>query len=307
MSYSELESLDDILSEEKNEIETQESYSETYNDTDCLSTYLSEIGRYKLLTNDETIELFKLIQQGDKDAYNKMVTHNLKLVVKYAKVIKQSYKSNVPLTDLIQAGNIGLMRAVEKFEYQRGYAFSTYAIWWIRQSIVRHIYEVENAIRVPVHMSEKFTTISKAETSFRELNGRDPSFEELSDSVKMTAKEYKLYKTVNTQVSSLNYTVGDDDNCELINFVNNGPADPVYEETSQEMLRDTIHEVLNSMDKREAFIIRARYGLDGNTPMTLEQIGKTMGITRERVRQLETIAMKKLRTSVTASSIRAFA
>ncbi len=299
MSYSESERLD--------EAELQEFYDETYSDTDTLSTYLSEIGRYKLLSNDETIELFKQIQQGDRDAYNKMVTHNLKLVVKYAKVIKQTYKSNVPLTDLIQAGNIGLMRAVEKFEYQRGYAFSTYAIWWIRQSIVRHIYEVENAIRVPVHMSEKFTTISKAETTFREVNGRDPSFEELSDTVKMTTKEYKLYKTVNTQVASLNYNVGDDENCELINFVNGGSTDPVYEATSQEMLRNTINEVLDNMDTREAYIIRARYGLDGAEPMTLEQIGKKMGITRERVRQLESLAMKKLRTSVTAGSIRAFA
>lgn len=304
MSYNEFEGLDeDTLFTESQELNQQE----TYHDTDSLSTYLSEIGRYKLLTNEETVELFKKIQQGDREAYNKMVTHNLKLVVKYAKVIKQSYKSNVPLTDLIQAGNIGLMRAVDKFEYKRGYAFSTYAIWWIRQSIVRHIYEVENAIRVPVHMSEKFTTISKAENSFKELNGREPSFEELSDSVKMTKKEYKLYKTVNTQVSSLNYTVGDDDNCELINFVNNGPEDPVYEETSQEMLKSTINEVLDNMDEREAHIIRARYGLDGCPPMTLEQIGKEMGITRERVRQLESLAMKKLRTSVTASSIRAFA
>lgn len=307
MSYSELENFDEELFTEKDQTETQEFYSETYNDTDCLSTYLSEIGKYRLLTNDESVELFKLIQQGDKDAYNKMVTHNLKLVVKYAKVIKQSYKSNVPLTDLIQAGNIGLMRAVEKFEYQRGYAFSTYAIWWIRQSIVRHIYEIENAIRVPVHMSEKFTTISKAETSFKEINGREPTFEELSETVKMTPKEYKLYKTVNTQVASLNYTVGDDDNCELINFVNNGPSDPVYEETSHEMLCETIREVLSTMDPREAYIIRARYGLEGGTPMTLEQIGKNMGITRERVRQLESLAMKKLRTSVTAGSLRAFA
>ncbi len=301
MSYNEFESFDEDT------LFTEADQSETYQDSDCLSTYLSEIGRYKLLTNEETVELFKQIQQGNRDAYNKMVTHNLKLVVKYAKVIKQSYKSNVPLTDLIQAGNIGLMRAVDKFEYKRGYAFSTYAIWWIRQSIVRHIYEVENAIRVPVHMSEKFTTISKAENSFKEIHGREPSFEELSDTVKMTKKEYKLYKTVNTQVSSLNYTVGDDDNCELINFVNNGPEDPVYEETSQEMLKSTINEVLDSMDAREAHIIRARYGLNGNAPMTLEQIGKEMGITRERVRQLESLAMKKLRTSVTASSIRAFA
>lgn len=280
---------------------------ETYQDADSLTTYLSEIGKYKLLSNDEIKDLFQKIEQGDRDAYNTVVTHNLKLVVKYARVIKQSYKSNVPLTDLIQAGNIGLMRAVDKFEYQKGYAFSTYAIWWIRQSIVRHVYESENVIRVPVHMSEKFTSIAKAENTFKDMYGHEPTFEELSASVKMTKKEYKLYKTVNTQVSSLNYTLGDDDNCELMNFVHSGSEDPVYEETSQEMLKNTINDVLDSMDPREARIIRARYGLDGNAPMTLEEIGREMGITRERVRQLESLAMKKLRTSVTASSIRAFA
>ncbi len=280
---------------------------EIYQDADSLTTYLSEIGKYRLLNNEEIVDLFKKIEKGDRDAYNTVVTHNLKLVVKYAKVIKQSYKSNVPLTDLIQAGNIGLMRAVDKFEYKKGYAFSTYAIWWIRQSIVRHVYESENVIRVPVHMSEKFTSIAKAENSFKDTHGREPSFDELSASVKMTKKEYKLYKTVNTQVSSLNYTMGDDDNCELMNFIHSGSEDPVYEETSQEMLKSTINQVLDSMDPREARIIRARYGLDGNVPMTLEEIGREMGITRERVRQLESLAMKKLRTSVTASSIRAFA
>ena len=290
---------------EKNITETTEQ--ETYQDADSLTTYLSEIGKYKLLSNEEIKDLFQKIEKGDRDAYNTVVTHNLKLVVKYARVIKQSYKSNVPLTDLIQAGNMGLMRAVDKFEYKKGYAFSTYAIWWIRQSIVRHLYESENVIRVPVHMSEKFTSIAKAENMFKDIHGHEPTFDELSASVKMTKKEYKLYKTVNTQVSSLNYTMGDDDSCELMNFVHSGSEDPVYEETSQEMLKNTINEVLDSMDPREARIIRARYGLDGNTPMTLEEIGREMGITRERVRQLESLAMKKLRTSVSASSIRAFA
>ena len=286
---------------------TENAGQEIYQDADSLTTYLSEIGKYKLLSNDEIKDLFQKIEKGDRDAYNTVVTHNLKLVVKYARVIKQSYKSNVPLTDLIQAGNIGLMRAVDKFEYEKGYAFSTYAIWWIRQSIVRHVYESENVIRVPVHMSEKFTSIAKAENNFKDMYGHEPTFVELSASVKMTKKEYKLYKTVNTQVSSLNYTMGDDDNCELMNFVHSGSEDPVYEETSQEMLKHTINEVLDNMDPREARIIRARYGLDGNAPMTLEEIGREMGITRERVRQLESLAMKKLRTSVTAGSIRAFA
>ena len=148
---------------------TENAGQEIYQDADSLTTYLSEIGKYKLLSNDEIKDLFQKIEKGDRDAYNTVVTHNLKLVVKYARVIKQSYKSNVPLTDLIQAGNIGLMRAVDKFEYEKGYAFSTYAIWWIRQSIVRHVYESENVIRVPVHMSEKFTSIDNAENNFKDM------------------------------------------------------------------------------------------------------------------------------------------
>ena len=280
---------------------------ESFADMDGLTTYLSEIGRYKLLSNEETTDLFVRASGGDKEARDKLIAHNLKLVVKYAKLIKQSYKSNVPLIDLIQAGNMGLMRAVEKFDFTRGYAFSTYAIWWIRQSIIRHIYESENSIRVPVHMSEKFTTISKAESAFIDANGREPTYEELSDDVKMTEKEYNLFKTVNTQVSSLNFTVGDDDSCEVMDLVNVGTDDPVYEETEREMLKSAINEVLDGMEPREAYIIRARYGLDGDTPKTLEQIGADLGITRERVRQLETIAMRKLRTSVSAAPIRSYA
>ena len=309
MIWEEEPRLDELQDEVEVDVDMAdlEYTEESYQDTDSLSAYLSEIGRYKLLTGEETTELFKKIEKGDREAYNEVVVHNLKLSVKFAKQIKQTYKSNVPMLDLIQAGNMGLMRAVDKFDYRRGYAFSTYAIWWIRQSIVRHIYETENAIRVPVHMSEKFTTISKAENSFRDIHGRDPSYEELSPKVRMTEKEYKLFKSVNTQVASLNYNVGDDDDCEVMNFVSDGSSDPVYEETEREMLKATIREVLSNMDPREAYIINARYGLDGERPKTLEQIGSELGITRERVRQLESLAMRNLRTSVEAESVRAYA
>ena len=280
--------------------ETREMILETeqdFADVDCLTTYLNEIGKFKVLSNEEVTNLFKKIEKGDREAFEKVVNHNLKLVVKNAKAIKQSYKSCTPLLDLIQAGNVGLIHAVEKFEYKQGFAFSTYAIWWIRQAIVRHIYETEHSIKLPVHTSEKFTTISKAENSFKETYGREPTFEELSKTVKMTRKEYDLYKTFDTQVASLNFSVGDDDDCELQNLIKDGSDDPVYDETSKTFLKETVKKILKILDERERTIIVKRYGLDGGDPETLEEIGREIGITRERVRQLEAQAMRKLRAN----------
>lgn len=281
---------------------------EVSGDTDTLKQYLREIGRYKLLENEEVESLFRKIQQGDKKAYNTVVVHNLRLVVKYAKSIKRTYKAEESLMDLVQAGNIGLMRAVDKFEVDKGYAFSTYASWWIRQSIIRHIYDNESAIRVPVHMSERFVGISRAIRQFCDEEGREPSFAELSERIKVSRKEYDLYKSVDRNVSSLNSLVGEDGDSELIDFV---PADsvqdPVYEETQQKILSETVRDVLEKLDQRERYIIQERFGLTGGSPKTLEEIGVDLGITRERVRQIESVAMKKLRTSAKASSIRAFA
>lgn len=264
-------------------------------DVDSLTTYLGEIGRYKVLSNEEVTELFKKIEKGNKEAFDKVVNHNLKLVVKYAKTIKQSYKSCIPLLDLIQAGNLGLIHAVEKFEYKQGFAFSTYAIWWIRQAIVRHIYETESSIKLPVHTSEKFTTIAKAESEFKDANGREPTFSELKERISVTEKEYELYKTFDTTVASLNYQVGEDEDCELQNLIKDGSDDPVYDETSRVLLKETIKNILSSLDERERFILTKRYGLDDGDPETLEEIGKELGITRERVRQLEAQAMRTLR------------
>ena len=289
-----------------NEFIEEKGIAET-GDTDSLKQYLREIGRYELLSEDETKTLFKRIEAGDKAAHDVVVEHNLRLVIKYAKSIKKAYRADEPIMDLVQAGNIGLMRAVDKFEVDKGYAFSTYASWWIKQSIIRHIYDNESAIRVPVHLSERFVAISKAIRIFREETGREPTYEELSKHVKISPKDYELFKSVDRNITSLNVAVGDDGDCELMDFVSSGTsADPVYDETQHKMLGETINDVLDKLDERERYIIKARYGLDGHITQTLEEIGADLGITRERVRQIETVAMKKLRTSVKASSIRAF-
>lgn len=276
-------------------------------ETDSLKQYLREIGRYDLLTEDEVKTLFKRIEAGDKAAHDVVVEHNLRLVVKYAKSIKKAYRAEEPIMDLVQAGNIGLMRAVDKFEVDKGYAFSTYASWWIKQSIIRHIFDNESSIRVPVHMSERFVSLSRAIRNFQEENGREPTFEELSKRVNITKKEYEVFKSLDRNVISLNTVINEESDTEIIDFIPcTEAADPVYEETHQKMLCETINDVLARLETRESYIIKARYGLDGMPAKTLEEIGRDLGITRERVRQIETIAMKKLRTSVKAEALRAY-
>lgn len=276
-------------------------------ETDSLKQYLREIGRYDLLTEDEVKTLFKRIEAGDKAAHDVVVEHNLRLVVKYAKSIKKAYRAEEPIMDLVQAGNIGLMRAVDKFEVDKGYAFSTYASWWIKQSIIRHIFDNESSIRVPVHMSERFVSLSRAIRNFQEENGREPTFEELSKRVNITKKEYEVFKSLDRNVISLNTVINEESDAEIIDFIPcTEAADPVYEETHQKMLCETINDVLARLETRESYIIKARYGLDGMPAKTLEEIGRDLGITRERVRQIETIAMKKLRTSVKAEALRAY-
>ena len=296
---------------------TEYSYSNCYlaeaqseqntGETDSLKQYLREIGRYELLTDDEIRTLFKRIEAGDKAAHDVVVEHNLRLVVKYAKSIKKAYRAEEPIMDLVQAGNIGLMRAVDKFEVDKGYAFSTYASWWIKQSIIRHIFDNESSIRVPVHMSERFVSLSRAIRNFQEENGREPTFEELSKRVNITKKEYEVFKSLDRNVISLNTVINEESDTEIIDFIPcTEAADPVYEETHQKMLCETINDVLARLETRESYIIKARYGLDGMPAKTLEEIGRDLGITRERVRQIETIAMKKLRTSVKAEALRAY-
>ncbi len=287
---------------------SEECVDDERSDTSTLKQYLREIGKYRLLETNEVEELFRKIKSGDKDAYNTIVVHNLRLVVKYAKIIKKTYKIDESIMDLIQAGNIGLMRAVDKYEYDKGFAFSTYATWWIRQSIVRHIYDNEGTIRVPVHMSEKFIAISKAINAFKEQEGREPTFEELATYIKLSEKDYKLFKTFDKNVASLNSTVGEDGDSELMDFISSDSSpDPVYDETQNIILSDTVRAVLDKLEQRESYIIQERFGLNGRTPKTLEEIGYDLGLTRERVRQIESVAMKKLKTSAKASSIRAFA
>ena len=257
-----------------------------------------------LIANSGTRKNLEVDFFGGEPLMNFQVVKDL---VKYARSIKKSYRAQEPVMDLVQAGNIGLMRAVDKFEVDKGYAFSTYASWWIKQSIIRHIFDNESSIRVPVHMSERFVSLSRAIRNFQEENGREPTFEELSKRVNITKKEYEVFKSLDRNVISLNTVINEESDTEIIDFIPcTEAADPVYEETHQKMLCETINDVLARLETRESYIIKARYGLDGMPAKTLEEIGRDLGITRERVRQIETIAMKKLRTSVKAEALRAY-
>lgn len=276
-------------------------------DVDSLKQYLHEIGRYDLLTDDEIKTLYKRIKDGDKAAHDVVVEHNLRLVVKYAKSIKKAYRAQEPIMDLVQAGNIGLMRAVDKFDIDKGYAFSTYASWWIKQSIIRHIFDNESSIRVPVHMSERFVTLSRFMRNYQEEYGVEPSFDEISKNVNISQKEYDVFKSLDRNVVSLNSVISDDSDTEIQDFISSDESsDPVYDEIKQKMLCETINDVLARLEYRESYIIKSRYGLDGVPAKTLEEIGTDLGITRERVRQIESVAMKKLRTSVKAEALRAY-
>ena len=293
-----------MLAENSYQDNSEMSYD--YSESDALKQYLREISKYDLLSDEQIVELFKCIEQGDRVAYDVVVEHNLRLVVKYARSIKKSYRAQEPVMDLVQAGNIGLMRAVDKFEVDKGYAFSTYASWWIKQSIIRHIYDNESAIRVPVHMSEKFVGISRSIRNFQEETGREPTFEEIEKKSNVTRKEYNLFKSIDRNVLSLNATAGEDDS-EFGDFIRDGDSsDPVYEAANKTLLSETVQEVLGKLDSREAYIIKSRYGIGDSYVKTLEEIGSDLGITRERVRQIESIAMKKLRTSIKAESLRAY-
>ncbi|MBQ5762074.1 MAG: sigma-70 family RNA polymerase sigma factor [Clostridia bacterium] len=293
-----------MLAENSYQDNSEMSYD--YSESDALKQYLREISKYDLLSDEQIVELFKRIEQGDRVAYDVVVEHNLRLVVKYARSIKKSYRAQEPVMDLVQAGNIGLMRAVDKFEVDKGYAFSTYASWWIKQSIIRHIYDNESAIRVPVHMSEKFVGISRSIRNFQEETGREPTFEEIEKKSNVTRKEYNLFKSIDRNVLSLNATAGEDDS-EFGDFIRDGDSsDPVYEAANKTLLSETVQEVLGKLDSREAYIIKARYGIGDSYVKTLEEIGSDLGITRERVRQIESIAMKKLRTSIKAESLRSY-
>ena len=262
------------------------------NTVDSVRMYLKEIGKINLLTFDEEVYLAQQIEKGSEICREKLINANLRLVVSIA---KKYIGRNLSFLDLVQEGNQGLMRAVEKFDWQRGFKFSTYATWWIRQAITRAIADQAKTIRIPVHMVETINKVYKATRALTQKLGREPTIEEISKEVEITVEKVEEIYRISQDTTSLATPVGDDEDSFLGDFIEDTTQASPYEETSQELLRESIEEVLDSLDEREAKVLSLRFGLVGETPKTLEEVGRIFNVTRERIRQIEAKALRKLR------------
>jgi RNA polymerase primary sigma factor len=259
--------------------------------TDSLQLFLNEAGRYSLLTAAEEVELAKLIERGDSRAKDRMINSNLRLVVSIAK----KYQGHgLSLLDLIQEGIIGLIRAVEKFDWRRGYKFSTYATWWIRQAVQRGVANKSRTIRIPVHIVEREQKIARAERELTLKLERPPTDEELAKTAKLSLKHVREVRAAARAVASLDKPLGDDSDTAFGDIVATDKAD-VEEEVVVGLSEDLLRAAVSKLPEREQLVIKLRYGLDGDEdPKSLEMIGREMGLTRERVRQIETHALERL-------------
>jgi RNA polymerase primary sigma factor len=260
--------------------------------TDSLQRYFEEIASVPLLTAAEEVELAKRIERGDIAAKQQMLSANLRLVVANAK----RYRGlGLPFLDLIQEGSVGLNRAVEKFDWRRGFKFSTYATWWVRQSVQRAVANQANTIRVPVHVLERSRKLLKAQKELAAELGREPTPEEVMAKTGLSETHYTQSLDVMVKPLSLNQLIGDEEETELGSFVTDTDSPDPVETAEQSDRSDRLHKALSSLSERESQIIKMRFGLDGWKPMSLEEIGRDLAITRERVRQLEQAALNKLK------------
>lgn len=262
---------------------------------DSVRIYLREIGKVPLLTREDEIELAKKIERGDEGAKQRLIQANLRLVVSIAKrYVGKS--SHLNLLDLIQEGNLGLMRAVEKFDYRRGFKFSTYATWWIRQAITRALADHARTIRIPVHMVETISKYTQLKRRLLQELGRDPLPEEVSAEMHIPIDKIRHIMKISQDTISLETPVGDSDNdFTLVEFVENKRELSPIEIATRQLLRTHIDEIIGELSEREQKILRLRFGLDDGVTHTLEEVGRVFGVTRERIRQIEAKALEKLR------------
>lgn len=262
--------------------------------SNAMKMYLKEIEEYKMLTASEEIELAKEIDNSIPEAKEKFINANYRLVVSIAKKYR---KENVDMLDLIQAGNIGLIKAVEKYDYKKGFKFSTYATWWIKQSITRYIDDCENTIRIPVHLHQRINFIKRKKQELSNELQREPSLDELAEVCDMEPDKILEILKRDKNVVSLDTPIKEDEDSSLVEFIPSDANldDVVIHEVEQKNLREKIDELLTGLNDQEQKVLRMRFGLDDDDPKTLEEIGKVFGVTRERIRQIEAKAIRKLR------------
>jgi RNA polymerase primary sigma factor len=268
---------------------------------DSLRLYLRSIGRVDLLTAEQEVMLAKRLERGDMAAKRQMVEANLRLVVSIA---KGYLGRGLSFLDLIQEGSLGLIRAVEKFDYRRGYKFSTYATWWIRQAVTRAIADKARTIRIPVHMVEKLNKVTHAERQLVQSLGREPTPDEIATELQWTARDVKDIQRFAQTPISLEKPVGEEDDSELGDFVEDEQAESPFETASENMRRESVRRVLEALPQREREVIEMRYGLTGHQSRTLEEVGRAFGVTRERIRQIENNTLKKLEMLPEAQRLR---
>jgi RNA polymerase primary sigma factor len=299
--YSRLDELQIEVVESEPEEEVEAVSDEREVSTEALQLFLKDIGKVDLLTAAQEIELAKRIERGDHRAKQEMVEANLRLVVSIAKRYRNQ---GLPFLDLIQEGTIGLVRAAEKFDHRKGFKFSTYATWWIRQAVARALADKARTIRMPVHVVEKLNKIMRTERKLRAERGREPSSVEIARELELSIDEVdQIRRSAQTPVS-LEKPVGDDEESEFGHFITDELA-PLPDELAEDVLRrEALTKILGTLSERERRVLELRYGLNGEQPRTLDEVGRTFQVTRERIRQIENQSLKKLRALADSQKLR---
>jgi len=286
----------------KNDQLIQKIMSEV-NIDDSVKMYLKDIGRVPLLTPEEELEIAQKMVEGDVDAKNKLINANLRLVVSIA---KRYVGRGMQFLDLIQEGNLGLMKAVDKFDYTKGFKFSTYATWWIRQAITRAIADQARTIRIPVHMVETINKLTKVSRLLLQQLGREPTTAEIAEAMNITEERVIEIQKIAQDPVSLETPIGEEDDSHLCGFIEDTNVTAPIDAAESKMLKEQVEEILNTLAPREAMVLILRYGLRDNRPRTLEEVGKVFNVTRERIRQIEAKALRRLKNPNKTKKLRDF-